>query len=164
MAGDSNHAKIQKFSLSAKKPVHEFRDRSDNYLMSLSSSYDSKLLFMGFTNGFLGVFNIQTNHLITNFPVLKASIYSMACIPDNSGAYINDYSGAVRLIKWKENPFTEDDFDLSEEARRGPAKMTKHISLTNDSKKLFVCSKDMIRLCWPLLLSSTKEYHTNSET
>lgn len=119
---------------------------------------------MGFTEGFLGVFNIQTNQSIKNFKVLTSSIYSMACKPDNTGAYINDYSGAVRLITWKENPSKKDDFDLSEEPRRGPAKRTKQICLTQDSKKLFVCAKDMVRLCWPLLLSSTKEYETNFET
>jgi len=119
---------------------------------------------MGFTEGFLGVFNIQTTQNIFNFKVLKGSIYSMACMPDNSGAYINDYSGAVRLVKWKQDASTEDDFDLSEEARKGPATRTKNICLTKDSKKLFVCSKDMIRLCWPLLLSSTKESKTFAET
>merc|ERR1712183_1243851 len=52
----------------------------------------------------------------------------------------------MKMIKYKQNPTTKGDFDLS-----------------NDSKKLFVCSKDMVRLCWPMLLSSTKEYETYSE-
>merc|ERR1712183_336343 len=70
----------------------------------------------------------------------------------------------MKMIKYKQNPTTKGDFDLSEDSRRGFAKKTKLISLTNDSKKLFVCSKDMVRLCWPMLLSSTKEYETYSET
>jgi len=116
---------------------------------------------MGFTEGYLGVFNIQTMLTISHFKILNSSIYSMACIPENNGAYINDYSGAVKLIKWNQDASTKDDFDLSEEARKGPATRTKNISLTKDSKKLFVISKNMIRLCWPTLPSSTKEYAFN---
>jgi len=95
---------------------------------------------------------------------MTSTIYSMVCRPDNTGAYINDYSGAVRMIKWNQNASKKYEFDITKQAKRGAATKTKHICYEKDSKKIFVCTKDMIRLCCPLTLSATKDYETYWET
>jgi len=120
-------------------------------------------LFIGFTDGWLSIFDIQKNQTIKSEQVLRSSIYSIACMPDNSCFYVNDYLGSVKLIKRNQNATPEDEFDLTEEAKSGPSRCTKHISLTKDGKKLLICSKDKLRLCWPMLLSAVKDRELGPE-
>jgi len=43
MAEENNYGQLQKFSLKTKKLVHKWNAKSERYIMSMTSSYDSKL-------------------------------------------------------------------------------------------------------------------------
>ena len=78
--------------------------------------------------------------MIKDIEVLSDSIHSMAFTQDNQGAYISDCSGNIKMIKWKPNASSEDDFDFSQYLIQLGTKGTYEICLTRDDKNLFVGS------------------------
>jgi len=124
-------------------------------------------LFIGFRYGFLGIYNIKKNQIIKNYQIIKNkiepfdNINSVAFTQDNLGAYISDYNGNIKLIKWKHDATTEKDFDFSRSSIQVGSDFTEKICLTKDDKNLLVGSDEYLRVFNTLTRFVTKKFKLN---
>ena len=113
-------------------------------ICSIACTYDNKYLFVGYTKGLLSIVDIQTAETIKNCKALRNIIYSIAFTKNNRTAYISDGDGYIRMMKWKQNANTEEDFELlkfkKSELLKIGNKYTYNICLTNDEENLIIGS------------------------
>ena len=82
----------------------------------------------------------------------------MAFTQDNQGAFISEYSGKIKMIRWKPNANTELDFDFTQKIFRVGNSSTFQICLTRDDKNLLVGSKGLVNVFNIETRNVTKEY------
>ena len=63
-------------------------------------------------------------------------MFSMAFSGDNKSAFISNYSGNIKMIKWEPNASSEDEFDFTEEPKKVGNGDTFSICFTKDEKYL----------------------------
>ena len=68
------------------------------------------------------------------------NIYSVAFTQDNKSAFISDTTGFIKMIKWKPNANTENDFDFTQNSIQVNKYPTFQICLTRDDKNLLFSS------------------------
>ena len=82
----------------------------------------------------------------------------MAFSHDNQSAFIGDDKGNIKMIKWKQNASSGDDFDFSEKPKKVGNGWTFSICLTKDEKYLLVGSNRLVSLYETTTREITKEF------
>ena len=85
-------------------------------------------------------------------------IHSVAFTQDNQSAFISDWNGSIKMIKWKPNAETEHDFDFTKEFKRVGNTVTYDICLTRDDKHLLIGSWNRCSVMNTETLNVTKEF------
>ena len=131
-------AVLTKWSVRTKKKLHIWQSGVDQSgVISQSCSQDNKYQLIGsFRN--LGIFDLQKHQTLKTINVMSNNIYSMACSRDNQSAFISDWYGNIKIINWKADANSGDDFYFSEDFKIGTR--THSICLTKDEKYLLVAS------------------------
>ena len=88
-------------------------------------------------------------------------IFSVAFLRDNQSLFISEYSGNIKMIKWKTGANSGDDFDFSEEPKK-VGFCTESICLTKDDKYLLVGSYELISVFDTMTREVTKEFYLTS--
>ena len=77
---------------------------------------------------------------------MTSEIVSVAFSRDNQSAFISDYDGNIKMIKWKAGANSGDDFDFIEEPKKVGRYGTVSICLTKDEKYLIVGSFELVSM------------------
>ena len=77
---------------------------------------------------------------------MPKEILSVAFSYNNQTAFISDFKGNIKMIKWQVNANSGDDFDFTEEPTRVGSRGTYTICLTKDEKYLLVGSNHLLVL------------------
>ena len=96
--------------------------------------------------GWLKIFDIQKDKTLQNIQALTDNICSVAFTQDNQSAFISDWEGKIKMIKWKPNANTEQDFDFTQNSTKVGNEFTLQICLTRDDKNLLVGTKGFVRV------------------
>ena len=99
-------------------------------------------MFIGYAQGYLGIFDIQQHQTVKNTQILSSNIHSMAFTRDNISAYVSDWSGNIKMIEWTESGDSTPTFDLTQEFTQVGNKWTYIICLTENERILLVGSKE----------------------
>ena len=137
-ATEAANSILTQCSVRTKKVLHTWQSDVNMKLDSQFCSYDSKYQLIGYTNGWLGIFDIQNRKTIKNIQILSQTIQSVAFSRNNQSAYICDWSGKIQKITWKPNANSENDFDFTENGTQIGDNFTFSICLTRNEKYLFV--------------------------
>ena len=137
------NAKLTKHLIQTKQRLHTWDSNVNEYVQSQNCSYDSKYQFIGYTRGWLGIFNIQKDKTLKNIQALSDTIFSVAFTQDNQSAFISDSSGKIKMIKWKSNASTEHDFDFDQNSTQVSNNLDQ-ICLTRNDKNLMVGSNGFL--------------------
>ena len=68
-------------------------------------------------------------------------IFSVAFSRDNLSAFISDYIGNIKMIKWQAGANSGDEFDFTEKPKKVGDNLTSSICLTTDEKYLLIGSQ-----------------------
>ena len=90
---------------------------------------------------------------------MEDNIRSMAFSCDNQSAFICDYYGSIKLIKWKTDANSGNDFYFSEDPKEVGFFPTHTICLTKDDKYLLVGSYQLVSV----FETKTREVKTKFE-
>ena len=82
----------------------------------------------------------------------------MAFSHDNKSAFISEYGGNIRMIKWQAGANSGDDFDFTEEPRQVGKGHTGSICFTKDEKYLLVGSSRLVSVFETETRTVTKEF------
>ena len=85
-------------------------------------------------------------------------IFSMAFSRDNQSAFISDWEGSIKMIKWQAGANSEEDFDFTEKPIRVGVRFTVSICLTKDEKYLIVGSEKLVSLFETTTREVTKKF------
>ena len=77
---------------------------------------------------------------------MPATIYSVAFSSDNQSAFISDFLGNIKIIKWQADANSESEFDFTEEPKKVCQRNCYSICLTNDKKYLLVGSSNLVQV------------------
>ena len=88
---------------------------------------------------------------------MSDSICSAAFSRDNQSVFIGDWSGNIKMIKWKPNASSENDFDLTEKPKN-VSDLNCSMCLTKDEKYLLVGAKDLLLIVETVTREVTKEF------
>ena len=113
---------------------------------------------IGYEEGWLSIFDLQKNQTLKNIEVMLDHIYSVHFLRDNQTAFINDYIGNIKLIKWKADANSGDDFDFTEERKGVGLGDCCSMCLTKDEKYLLVGSNKVLSLVEIETRKVTKEF------
>ena len=83
----------------------------------------------------------------------------MAFTYDNLGAYVSDYKGSCKSIKWKKDVTNRYDFDYSNLATQVGQTSTHAMCLTKDNKYLLVIEATKLRIFDTLTMDFIKEFY-----
>ena len=86
-------------------------------------------------------------------------IFSIAFSCDNQRAFISDYGGDIKIIKWQAGASSWDDFDFTEKPIRLDISCTSKICLTKDEKYLLVGSRTLVSVFEIESRKVTKEFN-----
>ena len=75
---------------------------------------------------------------------MPGSISSVAFSHDNQNAFISDWNGMIKKIRWQANANSGDEFDFTEEPKKVGMFNTPSICLTKDEKYLLVGSRKLV--------------------
>ena len=117
---------------------------------------------MGYTCGWLGIFDIQKDKTLKNIQALSSSICSVAFTQDNQSAFISDLGGKIKMIKWTPNATSENDFDFNKKTTQVGQCNTYNICLTRDDKNLLVGSDQLVSVYNIKTRNVTKEFKLNA--
>ena len=152
---------LTKWSVRTKKQLHTWNSDVNSEPQTQSVSYDNKYQMIGYTDGFLGIFDLENNQTFKNTQVMSKCIMSIAFSHDNQTAYICDQE-SIKMIKWQTGANSENEFDLSEE----PKQLTNRIysiCFSKDEKYLFVVSEALLSILEAETRKVIKEFKlTNS--
>ena len=95
-------------------------------------------------DGWLGIFDLKKYQTLKNIEFMSVSIHSVAFLRDNKSAFISDWSGYIKMIKWKADANSGDDFDFTGEHKKVGHGQTFPICLTKDDKYLLVGSYRLV--------------------
>ena len=70
----------------------------------------------------------------------------MVFLRDNQSAFISNWVGDIKIIKWKAGANSGDEFDYAEEPKKVGKDHSQSICLTKDEKYLLVGSKSLVRV------------------
>ena len=137
---------LTKWSIRSKKELHTWESDFDQTVFSQSCSYDSKYQLIGYVSGLLGIFDLQKNQTLQDIKILTTCISSVAFSRDNHSAFISDYEGNIKMIKWQAGADSKDNFDFDEEPTKVVGDTTSTICLTKDEKYLIVGSFQLLSI------------------
>ena len=106
---------------------------------SLTSTYDSKYLLVGYKDGYLSICDLQNDRIVKTIKAMNHNIYSVAITKDNKYAYISDVTGSIKKLNIDTLEFTED-------FKRIGRYTTNGICLANDDEILLVGSEKTVRV------------------
>ena len=152
------NAKLTKQSIQTKQRLHTWDSNVNEDVMSQNCSQDSKLQFIGYDSGWLGIYDIKKDKTLENIQVLSNDIWSVAFTLDYQSAFISDRSGKIKMIKWKPNYTTENYFDFTQNSIQVGNGYTFQICLTRDDKSLLVGSKGLVSILDTETRNVTKEF------
>ena len=113
---------------------------------------------IGYEEGWLSIFDLQKNQTLKNIEVMLDHIYSVHFLRDNQTAFINDYIGNIKMIKWKADANSGDDFDFTEEPKKLGNNYIQSICLTKDEKYLLVRAGGLVTMLETETMNVTKEF------
>ena len=85
----------------------------------------------------------------------------MAFSRDNQSAFISDYEGNIKMIRWKPNASSKKDFDCTEKPQKVGNRATFWICFTKDEKYLLVGSKELLRVLETTTRKGIKKFKLN---
>ena len=137
---------LTKWCMKTNKAIHNWGntkshlDKKRNYyIYSLTCTYHSKFLFIGYNRGLLSIFNLQNDTTVITIQALSQQICSVAVSRSKNFAYISDYSGNIRRFSMKNFDFHKDSISLGSHS-------TLSICLTKDQNNLLVGSFKKIKV------------------
>ena len=133
------NCKLIKWSVRTKKKLYTWEGIKQCF--SQSCSQDNKYQLAGYQDGWIGILDLQNNKTIMNIKVLSDAIRSVAFSRDNQSAFISDWEGNLKIIKWQTDANSEDDFDFTDKPQSVSNCGTQSICLTKDEKYLIFGSK-----------------------
>ena len=155
-----------KWSIQTKQELHTWNSDVDECVRSQNCSYDNKYQFIGYVNGYLGIFDIKKHQTITNIQPLSGticgSIDSVVFTQDNQSAYISGWDGNIKMINWKPNATSEYDFDFTQSPIKVGTDVTFEICLTKDDKNLLVGSNKLVSVFNTETRKVTQKIHLTS--
>ena len=156
---DDESNNLIKWSIQTKQKLYSWNSTKNQRVNLQSCSQDSRYQFIGCSDRWLEIFDIHRHQTLRNIKALPGVIYSVAFTQDNQGAYISDAKGWVKLIKWKPNASSKEDFDFIQK----PTKIDENIRitdlcLTGDCKSLLVGSKGLMSVFDIEAMEVTKEF------
>ena len=89
---------------------------------------------------------MKTNQNIINIQALKDNITSVAFTSNNLEAYISDWAGNIKIVKWQSNATSKHEFDITQKPIKVGSDCTYGICLTPDDVKLIVRSEKRVRV------------------
>ena len=89
---------------------------------------------------------------------MSDEIASVAFSRDNQTAFISDWSGYIKIIKWQAGANSGDDFNLIEEPIKVGNQYTESICLTKDEKYLLVGSNELLTIFETTTREITKKF------
>lgn len=128
------------WSIKTKQLINAWSSSVNCVVLTQYCSNDDKHQFIGFEDASLEIFDIQLNQTIMNIKALEKHFTSMAFTHDNLGAFICDFQGNIKLIKWKDNSNCKYDFDFSQVSTKVGSDQCMDICLTRDQKYLLAGS------------------------
>ena len=149
---------LTKWSIRSKKQLHTWQSAVGSDVCSQSCSYDNKYQLIGHNGGQLEIFDLQKNQTLESIQVLSGSIYSVAFSRDNQSAFISDYVGNIKMIKWKAVANSGGNFHLIEILKKVANRRIFSISLTKDEKYLLVGSYGLVSVLKTTTRKVTKEF------
>ena len=161
----SSHArnsKLTKWSIPTKQQLHTWISNVCQDPKSQNCSYDNKYQFIGYDFGYLDIFDIQKDETIVSIKAFSGWIQDVAFTQDNQGAFISDYGGFVKMIKWKPNANTEKDFDFTEKSIDVGTRGIDKICLTRDDKNILAGSLNGVDVINIETRKVTKTFNMNS--
>ena len=146
-SSSAKNAKFKKWSIQTKQELHIWHSDVEEVVTKQNCSQDSKYQFIGYNNGWLGIFDIQKEKKIKNIQaLLSCYVGSVAFTQDNQRAFIGYHDGHVKMIKWKPNASTEHDFDFKQSSIKMGNDYTFQLCLTRDDKNILVGSKGLLSI------------------
>ena len=150
--------KLTKWSIETKEQLNSWDCGIDQYVISQNCSQDNKYQFIGYSCGWLEIFDIQNDKSIVTNQVLSGGISKVAFTQDNLGAYISDSKGNINLVKWTPDASSESDFDINKDVTQVGNGSTSKICLTGDDKNLLVGSDGLVSVFNTETKKVTKEF------
>ena len=89
---------------------------------------------------------------------MSNDIRSVAFSRDNHTAFISDNGGNIKMIKWKSDANSGNDFDFTHDFKKVGNAMTQSICLTKDEKFLLVGSNSLVSVLETATREVVKEF------
>ena len=154
--------KIQtKQSINIIRFYYTWKGNVNKTVASQNCSYDRRYQFIGYWDGWLGIFDIKYHKTIKNIQALSFHIKSVAFTQGHQSAYISDIGGNVKMINWKQNTNSKHDFDFTQNSIKVGNYNTNETCLTKDDKNLFVGSGNHVRVFNTETRKVTKQFKLN---
>ena len=154
---------LTKWSIRSNKQLHAWKSDVNQYVYSQSCSQDNKYQLIGYCEGWLGLFNLQKYFTVKNIKLLSDGIFSVAFSRDNQSAFISDWGGSIKMIKWQAGANSENDFDFTEKPEKVYNYSVYSVCLTKDEKYLLVGSKELLSIFATMTRKVIKEFKLSSD-
>ena len=120
----------------------------------------------GLQSGTLGIFDLQKHQTLKFIQIMRVDITSVTSLRDNQRAFITDWYGNIKMIKWQTDANSRDEFDFTEELKKVGSNSTVSTCLTKDEKYLLVGSFQLVSVFETTTREVTKEFKltTNVKT
>ena len=114
---------------------------------------------IGYDKGWLGVFDLQKHQTLKNIQCFFThDILSIAFSRDNQHAFTSIMEENIKMIKWKSNASTKNEFDFTEKPQNIGDGFISSLCLTKDEKYLLVGASKLLRLYETETRKVTKEF------
>ena len=107
----------------------------------------------------LGIFDLQKHQTLKNIQVFyDTTIHSVAFSCDNKSAFISNWDGNIKILKWETGAKSGDDFYFTQKSKQVGNNYTLTICLTKDEKYLLVGSHLLVSVFKTATREITKEF------
>ena len=135
---------LTKWSIRSKKKLDSWQSVVDARVYSQSVSQDNRYQLIGYVKGILGIFDLQSHKTLKNINFLSEAIFGVTFSRDNQNACIGDNNGLFKMIKWKADAKSGDDFHFTKKSNNVGHFPSGAMCLTKDDKYLLVGSSKYV--------------------
>ena len=161
-AEDYTNSVLTKWAIRTKKQLHTWQSDVNMCVFSQTCSQDNKYQLIGYSSGWVSIFDLQKHQTLKNLKVMSKCIHSIAFSRDNQSAFICDSNGYLKMIKWQAGANSKYKFDLIQKPQKVCTGYIRSICLTKDEKYLLIGSKGLVSLFEIRTREVTKEFKLTS--
>lgn len=146
ITGGMEKDQISMYCMETKQKLRTWTSHVNKNVCSQTNSYDGRLLFIGYPDGFFAIYDLKKNQTVLVRCELEGTVWSIAVARDNKHAYLSDWKGNITKVQWSVDEYDEIVVDFPDKPVKLGGEWPLSIELAQDDKSLLICARDILRV------------------